>query len=73
MKCLVCAAAARDMTPPNFDGCVVVCERCGNYEVIGSAWSRFQNASAQERAAALTTAALLKGYARWPTIKNNSF
>ena len=70
---LVCAAAARDMTPPNFDGCVVVCERCGNYEVIGSAWSRFQNASAEERAAALTTAALLKGHARWPTIKNTSF
>ena len=73
MNCLVCAEAARDLTPPNFDGCIVGCERCGNYEVIGSAWNRFQNASQQERSAALTNAALLKGHARCPTIKDISF
>ena len=35
MKCLVCAGAASDRTPPNFDGYVIECPSCGNYEVAG--------------------------------------
>jgi hypothetical protein len=46
---------------------------CGKYEVAGGAWDRLQNASQQERAAALAKAASLKGFARWPTIKNICF
>ena len=48
MKCLVCAGEARDVTPRNFDGYVIECPSCGNYEVAGGAWERFQNASKQE-------------------------
>jgi hypothetical protein len=73
MQCLVCAGEARDLTPQNFDGYVIGCPSCGNYEVAGGAWSRFQNASEQERSAALAKAASLKGVARWPTIKNICF
>jgi hypothetical protein len=73
MKCLVCASEARDRTPRNFDGYVIDCPSCGNYEVAGGAWERFQNASKQEWAAALAKAASLKGAARWPTIKNICF
>jgi len=73
MKCLVCASEARDRTPRNFDGYVIDCPSCGNYEVAGGAWERFQNASKQEWAAALAKAASLKGVARWPTIKNICF
>ena len=73
MKCLVCAGEAWDRTPRNFDGYVIECPSCGNYEVAGGAWERFQNASKQEWAAALAKAASLKGVARWPTIKNICF
>ena len=72
MQCLVYAGEARDLTPQNFDGYVIGCSSCGNYEVAGGAWARFRNASQQERAAALGKAASLKGVARWPTIKNTS-
>ena len=73
MQCLVCAGEARDLTPQNFDGYVIGCSSCGNYEVAGGAWDRFRNASQQERAAALAKAASLKGVARWPTIKSICF
>jgi hypothetical protein len=73
MQCLVCAGEARDLTPQNFDGYVIGCPRCGNYEVVGGAWAKLQNASEPERAAVLAKATSLKGLARWPTIKNISF
>jgi hypothetical protein len=71
VQCLVCISEARDLTPKNFDGFVIGCSSCGNYEVAGGAWDRFRNASQQERAAALGKAASFKGFARWPTIKNS--
>jgi hypothetical protein len=73
MQCLVCAGEARDLTPLNFDGHVIGCPRCGNYEILGATWDIFQNASQPERAAALGKAASLQGVARWPTIKNINF
>jgi hypothetical protein len=53
MQCLVCTGEARDLTPENFDGHVIGCPGCGNYEIAGSAWDRFRNASQQARTAAL--------------------
>jgi hypothetical protein len=73
MQCLVCAGEARDRTPQNFDGYVIECPICGNYEVAGGAGDRLENASMQDRAAALAKAQSLKGVARWPTIKNICF
>jgi hypothetical protein len=73
MKCLVCAGEASDRTPRNFDGYVVECPACGNYEVAGGAWERFRHASKEEWAAALANAQSVKGFARWPTIKSISF
>jgi len=73
MQCLVCAGEATDLTPLDFDGHVIGCPSCGNYEVIGAAWKRLQDASQLERAAALSKAASLKGFARWPTIKTICF
>jgi NMD protein affecting ribosome stability and mRNA decay len=69
MQCVVCTGEATDLTPKNFDGHVIVCPSCGKYEVAGGTWERLQNASQQERCAALAKAASLKGVARWPTIK----
>ena len=61
MECLVCAGEASDLAPQNFDGYVIGCPTCGNYEVAGGTWERLQNVSRQERAAALAKAASLKG------------
>jgi hypothetical protein len=73
MQCLVCAGEARDLTPPEFDGHVIGCPRCGRYEILGCTLGTFQNASQPERAAALGKAALQQGFSRWPTIKNVNF
>jgi len=73
MECLVCAGEATDLTPPDFDGHVISCPRCGKYEILGCAWGTFENASQPERAVALGKAALLQGHSRWPTIKNINF
>ena len=73
MKCLACAGEASDRTPANFDGYIIACPACGNYEVAGGAWERFRDASKDEWAAALAKAQSVKGFARWPTIKSISF
>jgi Zn-finger nucleic acid-binding protein len=73
MKCPVCAGEARNRTPRNFDGYVIECPSCGNYEVDGGTWEKFKDASRQEWAAALTRARSAMGFARWPTIKRVSF
>ncbi len=64
----VCQRSRR--TAQNFDGYVIGCPICGNYEVAGGAWEKFRKASQEERSAALGKAASLKGVARWPTIKS---
>jgi hypothetical protein len=37
MQCCACGAVAQDKTPGDFDGVVINCPRCGEYEIIGSA------------------------------------
>ncbi len=73
MQCLVCAGEAKDLTPPDFDGHVIACPRCGKYEILGCTWDIFEKASQPEREAALGKAALLQGVSRWPTIKSINF
>ena len=33
MQCPVCNSVARDRTPPDYDGIVVGCVSCGNFEI----------------------------------------
>jgi uncharacterized Zn finger protein len=37
MQCATCGAVAENVTPGGFDGLVVRCERCGTYEIAGTA------------------------------------
>jgi hypothetical protein len=37
MNCPICGAEATNATPGNFDGLVVECKHCGNYEIPDSA------------------------------------
>ena len=64
---LVCTGAATDITLAGFEGIVVRCPNCGDYEVADSALRRFQTASLSERGAALRKAKSLKTTGR-PTI-----
>ena len=36
MQCPVCDGPARDRTPPDYDGIVVSCNSCGNFQIAGS-------------------------------------
>jgi len=67
MQCLVCTGEAKDITPAGFDGIVVRCPNCGDYEVADSALKRFQTASLSERGVAFRKAKSLQTAAR-PTI-----
>jgi hypothetical protein len=71
MQCLICTGAARDATPAGFDGIVVLCPTCGDYEVADSALKRFRNASVAERDAALRKARSFQTGIR-PTITTTS-
>jgi hypothetical protein len=71
-QCLVCTGAAKDLTTPGFDGRIVGCLNCGNYEIAGSAWQRFRNASQDERLAALKKGKAFQTLSR-PTITSTCF
>jgi hypothetical protein len=73
MQCLICTGAAKDLTSADFDGHVVGCPKCGDYEVAGSIWGRFRNASVEERASALRKAKSFQGLAKRPTITTACF
>jgi hypothetical protein len=69
MQCGVCTGAAKDITPPGFDGIVIRCPTCKDYEIAGgAALARFRNASVEERAAALKKAKAFQGLPGRPTI-----
>jgi hypothetical protein len=52
-----------------FDGIVIRCPTCKDYEVAGgAALTRFKNASVEERAAALKKAKAFQSVAERPTI-----
>ena len=36
MQCETCAAPADDLTPGDFDGLVIRCKHCGEYEIAGT-------------------------------------
>jgi hypothetical protein len=53
MQCAICGAVAENVTPGGFDGLVVRCERCGTYEIAGTAENAFLRLPLPERAAVL--------------------
>ena len=41
MQCAICGAEAEDLTRGDFDGVIVSCKRCGEYEVADQALNDF--------------------------------
>jgi hypothetical protein len=56
MQCCACGAVAQDKTPGDFDGVVINCPRCGEYEISGSALNNVLRLSLPECSDALAKA-----------------
>ncbi len=56
MQCSVCGAEAENLTPGDFDGLIVRCKRCGEYEVRDLALNELLRLDFNGRVAALEKA-----------------
>jgi len=56
MQCSVCGAEADNLTPGDFDGLVVRCKRCGDYQVSDSVLNELLRLDFDARVAALDKA-----------------
>lgn len=56
MQCSVCGAEAEDLTPGDFDGLILRCRHCGEYEIADSALNSFLRLDYDDRVAALAKA-----------------
>jgi len=61
MQCSVCGAPAQNISPHDFDGLMVRCSHCREYEIAGSVLNRLLRLTLSERMQVLETA---KGFAR---------
>lgn len=64
MQCLICGAEAEDLTPGDFDGVIVRCKRCGEYEVADGALNDFLRLDYDLRVKVLEKAKLGSGGTR---------
>ena len=56
MQCSVCGAEAEDLTSGDFDGLIVRCKRCGEYEIADGALNDFLRLDYDARVAVLMKA-----------------
>lgn len=42
MQCPICGSPARDRTPPGYNGVIVSCSSCGNFQVAGAFLDRLR-------------------------------
>jgi hypothetical protein len=68
MQCSVCGAEADNLTPGDFDGLVVRCKRCGDYEVSDTVLNELLRLDFEARVAALDKAKSLAGAEERPAI-----
>ena len=68
MQCSICGAEAENLTPGDYDGLVVRCKRCGEYEVSDNALNDLLRLDFDARVAALDTAKRVAGPHERPAI-----
>jgi len=73
MQCPVCIAQAKNLTPSTYDGVVVGCPRCGDYQVTGTVFDKLLRLEAEERAEALQRARQRVSPGARPTINSTCF
>jgi hypothetical protein len=67
MDCPICARVVMNLTPPNYDGLVVECPRCGGYRIMQSALADLVQLPIEGRVAVLGKAQSFTSHS-WPTI-----
>lgn len=70
MQCSVCGAEAENLGSGDFDGLVVRCKHCGEYEIADDALNDFLRLDYDERVAVLVEAKGAAGTGRRPAIKS---
>jgi hypothetical protein len=73
MQCPVCAAQAKNLTPSTYDGVVVGCPRCGDYQITSTVFDKLLRLGAEERADALQKAKQHVSLGARPTISTSCF
>jgi hypothetical protein len=68
MDCPICGAQARNVTPGEFDGLVIKCIHCGDYEVPDSAVNGLIRLDYEGRRGALEKAKIVAGAGTRPSI-----
>ena len=70
MQCSVCGAEAESLGPGDFDGLVVRCKHCGEYEVAEDVLNDFLRLESDDRVAALGEAKGAAQAGQRPAIKS---
>ena len=73
MQCPVCAAQAKNLTPGTYDGVIVGCPRCGDYQITGTVFDKLLRLGAEERVEALQRAKQRATPGARPTISTTCF
>ena len=56
MNCPICKSAAENITDNDFDGKIISCPKCEEYEISGTVENRFSTMSKKDRERALEKA-----------------
>jgi hypothetical protein len=73
MQCPVCAAQAKNLIPVTYDGVVVGCPGCGDYQVTGTVFNKLLRLAPEHRTEALQKAKERTSPGARPTISTTCF
>jgi hypothetical protein len=73
IPCPVCEDPARNRTPPGFDGQIIHCDKCRDFEVSGTALRELQKLDLLERIDVLRRAQSLAAPGERPAINRGLF
>ena len=68
IPCPVCEDPASNLTPPHFDGVIIRCDKCRDFEISGMAFGKLQELDLLERIDVLRKAQKLAEPGARPTI-----
>jgi len=73
IPCPVCEDPASNRTPPDFDGLIIRCDKCRDFEISGTALGKLQELDLLERNDVLRKAQQLAAPGGRPTITTTCF
>jgi hypothetical protein len=70
MQCPVCGAVAKNLAPATYDGLIVGCPRCGEYQITGTVFDNLLRLGPEDRSEALQRAKRRATLGARPTISS---